>query len=202
MEWLLSDTQRRMKRENDAVFLQRMAADVPPLPAGKRLVSPLPYVLPLPAAAVAEGVVEACFSPGPPTKALPTGAPAAQVMQGSGSSAAAGGAVVGTAATAAAAAESGGSGGAGAGHAGEEQGCSCCRWLAAIIAFPVLAILWCLGAVIWVLLLPLKCCCPCLGLPLQWAVDIAMWFLKLPARLLLWASGKVDGESGGGGDKK
>lgn len=106
---MLNDTQRRMKRENDAVFLQALPGEVPALPDGKRLVSSLAYALPPAAAEVKGGVVERCFVAGP---AAATQAPGVVTM--SGGAAAAG--------TGAAAAAAGGDGGAKA-----EQGCSCCR---------------------------------------------------------------------------
>lgn len=184
LERIISDTQRRMQRENDTVYVQRVAAEVPPLPAGKRLVSPLPYVLPQPAPAVKSGVVERCFGEGPApaaAAAAPMAAPGAQAMHAGGSPAAAAGGVAGASAAGGATAASG--------SGGSEPGCSCCRWLAFMVACPVLVALWLVGAVLWVLLLPLKCCCPCIGLPLQWLIDLVLGLMKLPARGLLWATG-------------
>lgn len=91
---------------------------MPPLPEGRRLVSPAAYALPPPAPAVKEGVVERCFGAGPP---VPTQAPDTVVMSG-------GAAAAGTAAGAAAGTAAGPSPGKAA--AGEEQGCSCCRCVA------------------------------------------------------------------------
>ena len=46
------------------------------------------------------------------------------------------------------------------------------------------------GAVVWVLLLPLKCfCCP-LGCAVQLLWNVVEWLLKAPLRAMLWASGK------------
>lgn len=178
-----------MQRENDTVYVQRVASEVPPLPAGERLVAPLPFVLPQPAAAVRGGIVESCFGEAPAATAPPTAPPESQAMHAGGSgAAAAGGAAGGAAAGGAAAAASGGG----------EQGCSCCRWLAFMVACPLLVVLWLVGAVLWVLLLPLKCCCPCIGLPIQWLIDLVLGLMKLPARGLLWATGgEAQTESGG-----
>ncbi|KAL4452240.1 hypothetical protein ABPG75_007902 [Micractinium tetrahymenae] len=192
LERIIADTQRRMQKENDTVYVQRVAAEVPPLPAGKRLASPLPYVLPQPAPAVRGGVVEQCFGqgPAPAAAAVAMAAPAAQAMHAGGTAAAhTGGAAGASAAGVTTAAGGGGS---------SEQGCSCCRWLGFMIACPILVALWLVGAVLWVLLLPLKCCCPCLGLPLQWLIDAMLGLMKLPARGLLWATGGEAKESGGG----
>ena len=109
---MLNDTQRRMKRENDAVFLQALPGEVPALPDGKRLVSSLAYALPPAAPEVKGGVVERCFAAGP---AAATQAPGVVTMSG--------GAVAAAGAGAGAAAAAGADGGAKA-----EQGCSCCRW--------------------------------------------------------------------------
>ena len=47
-----------------------------------------------------------------------------------------------------------------------------------------------MGAVVWVLLLPLKCfCCP-LGCAVQLLWNVVEWLLKAPLRAMLWASGK------------
>ena len=192
LERVLSDTQRRMQRENDSVFLQRVPAEAPPLPAGRRLVSALSYVL-LPAAEAArDGVVERCFEAGP---AGPADAPAQAAMStgGGGTAAAAGGA----AAAAGAAPVVGALHSGGAAHAGDAAsgGCSCCRVLAFAVAAPLLALLWLLGALIHILLLPLKCCCPCLGLPLGWLADAMLWLMGLLPGALLWATGSENDSS-------
>ena len=41
--------------------------------------------------------------------------------------------------------------------------CLACRWLVFLLTAPILLALWLVGAVIWLVLLPLKCCCPCCG---------------------------------------
>jgi hypothetical protein len=191
LERILSATKRRMQRENDSVYMQRLPAEVPPLPEGKRLVGSLPYALPPPAAAVKEGVVEQGFGAGPAPAAAAMAAPGAVVMGADGKPAPE--AAVGASGAA-----------AGGPEGGEAQrGCSCCRWAIFLIAAPILALLWLLGALIWVLLLPLKCCIPCCGFPLQWAADLVLWLMRLPARMLMWVSGKPweeskkEGEEGG-----
>ena len=58
------------------------------------------------------------------------------------------------------------------------------------IAMPFLAIISLVGAVVWLVLLPLKClCCPC-GCAAQLLWSAVEWLLKAPFRALLWASGK------------
>ncbi len=110
---MLNDTQRRMKRENDAVYMQPVPSEAPPLPDGRRLASSVAYALPPPAAEVKDGVVERCFAAGPAAAAAAMQAPAMATMSAGG--AAAGAATAGAAA-------------AGEGGAKAEQGCSCCRW--------------------------------------------------------------------------
>jgi len=46
------------------------------------------------------------------------------------------------------------------------------------------------GAIVWVLLLPLKCCCCPLGCAAQLLWNVVEWLLKAPLRALLWASGR------------
>ena len=59
-----------------------------------------------------------------------------------------------------------------------------------IIAMPFLAIISLVGAVVWLILLPVKCfCCP-LGCAAQLLWSAVEWLLKAPFRALLWASGK------------
>lgn len=112
LERVLNDSQRRMKRENDTVFMQPVPSEVPALPDGKRLASSVAYALPPPAAEVKDGVVERCFAAGP---AAAMQAPAVATMS-------AGGAAAGAAGAAAAGAAAGGEA-----EAKAEQGCSCCR---------------------------------------------------------------------------
>lgn len=113
LERVLNDTQRRMKRENDAVFMQPVPSEAPPLPDGKRLASSVAYALPPPTAEVKDGVVERCFAAGP---AAAMQAPAVATMSAGGAAAGAGSAAAGAAAAA-----------GGDGSAPAEQGCSCCR---------------------------------------------------------------------------
>ena len=197
LERLLADTQRRLQRENAAVFLQPLPGEVPPLPEGKRLVAALPYALPPPAAVVADGVVERGFAAGPAAAGGPAGdaalAPAAPTAAVGVSAAAAAGDSSGKP-VAAAAAAGGAAGGEAAGQGG--GGCSCWRWMAFAVAAPLLAILWVVGAVIWVLLLPFKCCCPCIAIPLQLAVDLMLWLMGALPRWLWWAAGGSGGDGG------
>ena len=34
-----------------------------------------------------------------------------------------------------------------------------------------------------------QCCCPCCGMPLQWAASLVLWLMRLPARGLRHAVG-------------
>ena len=196
LDRVVYDSQRRMQRENDSAYLQPVPAQVPALPEGRRLVGSLPYALPQPAAAAREGVVERCFTAGPAPPAAPTDAPAAVEMHSGAAAAAGAGAGAAAAATGATAAAAGPDG------KGEEQGCSVCRWVVMILCFPILLVLWVLGAIVWVLLLPLKCCVPCCGFPLQWAADVVLWLMRAPARGLLWATGKEEQKEEGGKEQQ
>ena len=42
----------------------------------------------------------------------------------------------------------------------------------------------------WILLLPLRCCCCPLGCVVQLLWNAVEWLLKAPLRAMLWASGK------------
>jgi hypothetical protein len=205
LEHLIYKNQQQLKRDNDKVFLQPIPSEVPPLPEGTCLVSALPYSLPQPAAAVKEGVVERCFVAGPPPPAAPTqaavaaGVDGAAVAAGAGAGADAAGqgsAPVGASAPGVAAQPGG------KGEEVEQQGCSCCRVVVVAICSPILALLWLLGALIWVLLLPLKCCFPCCGFPLQWAADAVLWLMRAPARGLMYATGEKEKREGGPEVKK
>ena len=58
------------------------------------------------------------------------------------------------------------------------------------IAMPFLVIISLVGAIVWIILLPLKClCCP-IGCAAQLLWSAVEWLLKAPFRALLWASGK------------
>ena len=67
---------------------------------------------------------------------------------------------------------------------------ACWRWLLVIIALPLLAIVSLIGIVVWIVLLPLKCCCCPVGMLAQLIWDVFEWLIKAPLRGLLWASGK------------
>ena len=67
---------------------------------------------------------------------------------------------------------------------------ACWRWLLVIIALPLLAIISLIGIVVWIVLLPLKCCCCPVGMMAQLVWDAFEWLIKAPLRGLLWASGK------------
>jgi hypothetical protein len=64
------------------------------------------------------------------------------------------------------------------------------QWLLVFIAMPILAVISLVGALMWLLLLPLKCCCCPLGCAAQLLWSVVEWLLKAPFRALLWASGK------------
>lgn len=75
-------------------------------------------------------------------------------------------------------------------HAGGGGGSEWWRWLLVIVAAPVLLVLTLVGAVVWIVLLPVKiCCCP-IGFAAQLAWDALEWLVKAPFRAMLWASGK------------
>lgn len=76
------------------------------------------------------------------------------------------------------------------------------RWLVFLLTAPILVALWLVGAVLWVVLLPLKLCCPCCGLPIGWAASLVLWLLALPARGLRYAAGSPFEEQQSGGGKE
>lgn len=90
-----------------------------------------------------------------------------------------------------AAAKQGEAGGKLAGEDGEEGGpASCWRWALVVLAAPFLILISLLGAIVWLLLLPVKIvCCP-IGCAAQLVWNAVEWGLKAPFRALLWASGK------------
>ena len=73
----------------------------------------------------------------------------------------------------------------------EEKRRSCCGTCAVVIAMPLLILLSVLGAVVWVLLLPLKlipCCCP-VACALQALWDAVDLMLRAPLHACVWAGG-------------
>ncbi|CAL8462981.1 g2515 [Coccomyxa elongata] len=162
----------RAKRDNDSVYFQH----VPPAHSlaaiePRRLVTPTPYALPTPALLVNEALLDA-FVEAPTEKADNLGAAPA--------------------ASAAAAAKPGTEKKPADGKdekAGPKGG-AWWQWLLVVIAMPLLLIVSLVGAVVWVLLLPLKCfCCP-IGCAAQLIWSVVEWLLKAPLRGMLWASGK------------
>lgn len=156
--------------------MQRVATDVPALPEGKRLAAATPYALPPPAREVKEGVVDSAFEAGPPP---PTQAPGVMEMQAGGAGGKAEGKAEGEAGGGNCCTCAGGQKGAEGVHWGavdwqpRRMGwlptpfCSSpFRWLIYVLTAPFLIVLWLIGAALWLLLIPLKCCCPCLGVPL------------------------------------
>lgn len=75
-------------------------------------------------------------------------------------------------------------------HPEASSNTACWRWLLVIIALPLLAIISVIGIVVWIVLLPLKCCCCPVGMVAQLIWDAFEWMIKAPLRGLLWASGK------------
>ncbi len=63
LQAVLTDSQLRMKKENDAVFFQKPPQQLPEAPAPKRLVAPVPYALPQAAPGVKEGVASFAAAP-------------------------------------------------------------------------------------------------------------------------------------------
>ena len=63
LQAVLTDSQQRIKKENDAVFFQKPPQQLPEAPALKRLVAPAPYALPQMAPGVKEGVASFAAAP-------------------------------------------------------------------------------------------------------------------------------------------
>ncbi|CAK0784762.1 hypothetical protein CVIRNUC_007966 [Coccomyxa viridis] len=160
----------RAERDNKSVYFQHIpAADTLAQTQPRRLVTATACVLPAPADLVNEALMES-FAEVPPDKANKmSGVPAAS-------------------ATAAGKTEDS--------KPDEEpgkpqpKGGAWWQWLLVIVAMPFLAIISLVGAIVWVILLPVKCfCCP-LGCAAQLLWSAVEWLLKAPFRALLWASGK------------
>ncbi|BDA48020.1 probable BRO1 domain-containing protein BROX [Coccomyxa sp. Obi] len=163
----------RAKRDNDSVYFQHVpTADSLAAIEPRRLVTPTPYALPAPALLVNEALPDA-FVEVPAEKADKLGgAPAASA-----------------AAVAKPGTEEKPAGGKDDDKA-KAKGGAWWQWLLVIIAMPLLLIVSLVGAVVWVLLLPLKCfCCP-IGCAAQLIWNVVEWLLKAPLRGMLWASGK------------
>ena len=171
------------KRENDTIYYKNVPEELPNPPEPKRLATPTEYQLPAPSLAVSEGIASTCYAQpaqgsmvysttglasDQPSTSMPR---ARQVI---------------------------------ASQPGQQPGpqqaadrdqevpsdTACWRWLLVVIALPLLAIISLVGAVVWIVLLPLKCCCCPVGMVAQLVWDAFEWMIKAPLRGLLWASGK------------
>ena len=169
------------KRENDTIFYHHIPDELPSPPEPKRLAAPTEFQLPAPSFAVSEGVASSCYAQNT------AGVSSASLAAGqSGTSTAGtkqlvasqpGQQLLGPQQTAA------------TGREGRSN-TACWRWLLVIIALPLLAIISLVGIVVWIVLLPLKCCCCPVGMVAQLVWDAFEWLIKAPLRGLLWASGK------------
>lgn len=169
------------KKENDTIIYNHIPDELPGPPEPKRLATPTEYRLPAPSLAVSEGIASTCYTqnsagvasaglaadlPGtsiPGTKQLVASQPGQQPVEPQPSAA--------------------------TGKEGTSD-TACWRWLLVIIALPLLAIISLVGIVVWIVLLPLKCCCCPVGMIAQLVWDVFEWIIKAPLRGLLWASGK------------
>lgn len=164
------------KRQNDTIYYNHIPEELPTPPEPKRLVTPTGFQLPAPSLAVLKGVASTCCawsgagvgSASLPPHQLGTSMGTKQAVAGQPP------AELSTPAT---------------GQEGTSD-TACWRWLLVIIALPLLAIISVVGIVVWVVLLPLKCCCCPVGMIAQLVWDAFEWMIKAPLRGLLWASGK------------
>ena len=178
---LFSPTAMQCKRENDTIYYNHIPDELPSPPEPKRLANPTEYQLPAPSLAVSEGIASTCYaqnSAGFGSASLAAGQPGTS-MSGSKQLVASqpGQQSVRPQQTAA------------TGKEGTSD-TACWRWLLVIIALPLLAIISLVGIVVWIVLLPLKCCCCPVGMIAQLVWDAFEWLIKAPLRGLLWASGK------------
>lgn len=168
------------KRENDTIYYNHIPDELPSPPEPKRLVTPTEYQLAAPSLALSEGVASTCYaqsSLGGGSASLAPQQPGASIVGSKQFMASQLGqppAELSTSAT---------------GHEGTTD-TACWRWLLVIIALPLLAIISVVGVVVWIVLLPLKCCCCPVGMISQLVWDAFEWMIKAPLRGLLWASGK------------
>ncbi|KAL3151995.1 hypothetical protein ABBQ32_001116 [Trebouxia sp. C0010 RCD-2024] len=166
----------KCKRQNDTIYYNHIPEELPTPPEPKRLVTPTGFQLPAPSLAVLKGVASTCCawsgagvgSASLPPHQLGTSMGTKQAVAGQPP------AELSTPAT---------------GQEGTSD-TACWRWLLVIIALPLLAIISVVGIVVWVVLLPLKCCCCPVGMIAQLVWDAFEWMIKAPLRGLLWASGK------------
>ena len=171
------------KRENDTIFYNHIPDELPTPPEPKRLATPTEYQLPAPSMEAIEGTASACYaqSAQSPAAMQCLGSPADQlsVSHAGGNDIVASqpGQTVAHQQTSDLQSEG-------------SSNTACWRWLLVIVALPLLAIISLVGIVVWIVLLPLKCCCCPVGMVAQLVWDAFEWLIKAPLRGLLWASGK------------
>lgn len=175
----MRDTMAAAERDNKA-YMQHVPAQVPELPAAQRLVAVSPWTWPPPAPLLLDNRVEHCFVDAAKGQTAPA---SASVIPGT---------FDGTAKDQEGPAAGNGQAAADSGSANSSSnnGSEWWRWLLVFIAAPVLVVISLVGAIVWLVLLPLKClCCP-IGCAAQLAWDCVEWLMKAPFRAILWASGK------------
>ena len=179
------------KRENDTIYYKHIPEELPGPPEPKRLVTPTEFQLPAPSLAVSEGVASTCYASssagvGSASVALHQPGTSMDTKQAVAGQPGQPPAEVSTIAT---------------GQEGTSD-TACWRWLLVIVALPLLAIISVVGIIVWVVLLPLKCCCCPVGMVAQLVWDAFEWMIKAPLRGLLWASGKPWKPSKAGTEKQ
>lgn len=171
------------KRENDTIFYNHIPDELPSPPEPKKLATSTEYQMPAPSLEVSEGIANTC-------RAQDAQKAAAMQYPGSaggqpGTSHAEGNLIIATQPG-----QTAGSHQTTDAHTEGSSDTACWRWLLVIIALPLLAIVSVIGIIVWIVLLPLKCCCCPVGMLAQLIWDVFEWLIKAPLRGLLWASGK------------
>lgn len=180
---MLGGAVMQCKRENDTILYKHIPEELPSPPEPKRLATPTEYQLPAPSLAVSEGIASVCYAQ-PAQLAVGASSAAWTAPQPSTSMPDAKHAVASHPQQAVGSEQSA------ATDQEKPPSTACWRWLLVIVALPLLAIMSLIGIVVWIVLLPLKCCCCPVGMIAQLVWDAFEWLIKAPLRGLLWASGK------------
>ncbi|KAF6250562.1 hypothetical protein COO60DRAFT_797942 [Scenedesmus sp. NREL 46B-D3] len=213
-------------RDNSSIYYQPVPKQLPPLPAPKRAVQPLPYQLPAAAGQVTPSLAAQLVAAvsgrqagsgssnidlntqlqnGDDAAATAAAAAPVTVLTAGESAGDIAGASPAAAAAAAAPCVSAGT----AAQPTEQTsissssggGCSCWRVLVMVVCYPLLIVVSLLGIVVWLLLLPFKLCCCCLpcacAVQLMW--NVVEYLIKAPLHGAIWAAsaGAARGEGAG-----
>ena len=170
------------KRENDTILYKHIPEELPSPPEPKRLASPTEYQLPAPSLAVTEGIASTCYAQ--PAQGKAGSSLASGTAEQLSTNMPGGNQVIASQPGQASLQPAPDT------KQADQPDTACWRWLLVVIALPLLAIISLVGVIVWIVLLPLKCCCCPVGMIAQLVWDAFEWLIKAPLRGLLWASGK------------